>query len=322
MNKKRLFLSLALIFFAAFSFAKPKATLIQTPDRFFWEISGKDSKGNDSKVYIQGTIHIGTEDLYPLSENVQNAFDSADRYVSEISAEDIAKIQTEVQSRMLGSFQKANGRKLSDGLSEEETVNLKDVLTMVGTALSSEAVGAQLFNVYNTLEPWVSNSTISSLIIAACDYKAEYGLDMHFCSELAQNSKTWEGLDSLDTQLDLVSFGNYDEQLVILKSTLEQITKTDETKEEFKKIFDAYIKNDSGELDKLLAEESLNSIAENKSLAKKYIAAMYTDRNKAWAKKIATYLNDGGTTFVFAGCAHFLGKDSVFTYLKKNKTIK
>ena len=53
-----------------------------------------------------------------------------------------------------------------------------------------------------------------------------------------------------------------------------------------------------------------------------YYKAIMDDRNSAWAKKIDSWLREGGSSFVFAGCAHFIGDHSVFYYLKENNTIE
>ncbi|MBQ2479917.1 MAG: TraB/GumN family protein [Treponema sp.] len=45
----------------------------------FWKISGTDKNGNPSVVYIQGTIHVGSKELYPLDKEVLDAFNNADR---------------------------------------------------------------------------------------------------------------------------------------------------------------------------------------------------------------------------------------------------
>jgi uncharacterized protein YbaP (TraB family) len=49
---------------------------------------------------------------------------------------------------------------------------------------------------------------------------------------------------------------------------------------------------------------------------------VYANRNKDWANDITEYLAQGGTTFIFAGTAHWVGNDSVFNYLRKLGTIK
>ncbi len=298
-----------------------KATLAQTPERFFWEISGKDAKGNDSKVYIQGTIHLGTKELFPFSETVLQAFNNADRYVSELSEEDVKNSVSELQLRIAESFQKTDGKKLSDALTEEETEYLRKVLTAIGTKLGDETFGAELFNLYDSVEPWGVNLILTDVLYGACNYDSSLGLDLWFYKQLGEQGKTWAGLDSLETQMDILSFGTYDEQLFVLKDTIEHLTNLDKTQAELKDLFDAYINNDLTAFSASINKSMKVDFAKYKSFAKKYYAVSLTNRNKAWAKKIAAYLNEGGTTFIFAGSAHFVGNDSVFTYLKKNKTI-
>lgn len=45
-------------------------------------------------------------------------------------------------------------------------------------------------------------------------------------------------------------------------------------------------------------------------------------RNKKWAKDIASFIEDGGITFIFSGCGHRAGKNSVFEYLRRQGTIE
>ncbi|MBR0475981.1 MAG: hypothetical protein IJJ66_04105, partial [Treponema sp.] len=85
--RKKFCKSLFILFAAAFvlctnSFAKEsasakKASLSKEKPRFFWKISGVDKNGNPSFVYIQGTIHLGSEKLFPLDKEVLDAFNSA-----------------------------------------------------------------------------------------------------------------------------------------------------------------------------------------------------------------------------------------------------
>jgi hypothetical protein len=68
-------------------------------------------------------------------------------------------------------------------------------------------------------------------------------------------------------------------------------------------------------LDNMKADEKRSAIY------KDYDRMLYNDRNKAWAEKITDYLDAGGETFIFAGCAHFTAGETVFHYLKKLGTL-
>ncbi|MBQ3981413.1 MAG: TraB/GumN family protein, partial [Treponema sp.] len=101
--RKKFCKSLFILFAAAFvlctnSFAKEsasakKASLSKEKPRFFWKISGVDKNGNPSVVYIQGTIHVGSKELYPLDKEVLDAFNNADRVAGELSKDDMQNMQ-------------------------------------------------------------------------------------------------------------------------------------------------------------------------------------------------------------------------------------
>ena len=71
---------------------KAPAILTKTDSRAFWRIDGTDKNGNPSTVYIQGTFHLGDERIFPLSEEVQQAFINADRHAGEISTQGYYKL--------------------------------------------------------------------------------------------------------------------------------------------------------------------------------------------------------------------------------------
>ena len=68
-----------------------KAVLSKENDRMFWKISSTDKEGKPSYIYMQGTVHLGNDRIFPIGENVLYQFDNADRVYAEISSEDILK---------------------------------------------------------------------------------------------------------------------------------------------------------------------------------------------------------------------------------------
>ena len=306
--KKLLLFAVALLCCTTLLSAKSRAVLTALPERFFWRLSGVDAAGNPSTVYIHGTIHVGTAALYPLAESVQTAWKSADRYVSELSSEDVAALDAAVTNAMLSTWQKDQQR-LFKALSPDD-------ITILQTALDADAL-----NFYARFEPWVLNAALASLPLKANGYDDALGLDYYFYKQLELQGATSEGLDSLKQQLQLLSFGTYDEQIVLLKDSLATICNSDETASELASLYDAYYNNNSAMLTALIEKTNAADIAAH-ALYKRYYKQMYQERNERWAQALAGYLQAGGTTFVFAGCAHFVGSNSVFAYMKKAKTLK
>ena len=324
MKTKKVFLSLMMAFYAFMLFASPKATLKKTDERFLWVITGTDRNGNESKVYIQGTVHVATSDTCPLSDNVLKIFDKADRHVSEVSSSDFSQATAAIQKETLESQKNAGLRFLSDYLTAEEKLfynNLVDE-TLKEEIPDDEQTRHIALLLFNRCEPWVSAQLVDSYLLSKLNFSKESGIELQFYTRLENAGKSWEGLDSLETQINVLTFGTYDEQLVLFKDSLHDAMDFEKTKEEMIAMMTAYSNDDVKGLEKCIFEMDKEEASKNQKLYKKYNKVMITDRNKAWVKLIKNYLDEGGTTFIFAGAAHFLGDDSVFVHLKKAKIIE
>ena len=306
-------LSLVLGVFVSCTSNRPAKSAVRVTEqaRMFWQIDGVDADGKSSAVYIQGTIHVGDKRLYPLAPSVVEAWNSADRIVGEISTADWARFQNELQNRIRESVRSADGRRISDALTSDQKRALYSVLG------KAEAEQTDLF------EPWVTNLSLQTLVYTSSGLSAEQGLDGQFMLLSYRQNREMEGLDDLETQFDVLTFGTYDEQLVMLQDVLDDIAGKNEIDQYVCKLYDAYLADDVASLDALLKESyrSDGEAAAKAALYKAYYEKTFTERNRAWAKKIAAWLSEGGVTFIFAGAGHFIGEDSVFSYLRKNGTL-
>ncbi|MBO4404397.1 MAG: TraB/GumN family protein [Treponema sp.] len=138
--KKYLILSF-LIFTAAFVFCETKATVTKLPQRLFWRIDGTDRTGKPSVIFVQGTIHVGNDKLFPLADEVVSKFVCANRVVGEISNEEMENHEKAILRRTLLSFKKADGRLVTDYLSAEECETAGEIL------------GKSMFKKFSVFEP-------------------------------------------------------------------------------------------------------------------------------------------------------------------------
>ena len=268
---------------------EPKAVLIKHPERMFWEI-----KKEDTSIYILGTIHVADKDFYPLEDKILEAFDKADRLVSELGGKkEIETLQEKLEIRILQNF---NPKKdLSNFLSEDEINVIKQELG------ENIAVPLLKFN------PWVLTIALNQVLYKKADLDPQNGIDMHLLNR--DDKKEIEALESIDEQLDILSSGSFEEQLKALKETIDELQNTDKTIDLLTKLKKLYLENNTEELKDFIGSilDMSDGISQD---------ALLKDRNIVWAKKFEEYLNKGGTTFVFAGLAHFLGEDSVFEQIK------
>lgn len=151
---------------------------------------------------------------------------------------------------------------------------------------------------------------------------ANKALDVYFINLATENNLDTKGLDTLQTQLDIIKFGNWDEQIIFLSETINSLSDDEEFKKatnEIKDLYESYIADDITKISELIDSSKENAKSD---IEKQYNKIIWHDRNESWAKQIAQYLKDGGTTFIFAGAGHFVGKDSVFSIMQKNKQLE
>ena len=282
-----------------------KPVLIEHPERFFWEI-----KGNKGSVYVLGTVHVADKSFYPLEKNVLRAFDNADRLVSEIGGEkELEAFTAELQTIIIKNINADPKKSLLKVLSEDEL------------AFLYETVGDDTVHQLALFNPWIFDTVLSQLLMNRAGLHPEDGIDMYLMQR-AKNKKI-EALDTTQQQIAVLSYGTFEDQLAILKDSIQSLRDIDQSIAKLHRIRDLYLGNNRKGLGDLLVELFLEIPASfSKKKAQSYIDMMLTDRNRIWAQKFDEYLHEGGNTFVFAGSAHFLGKSSVFEIMRQKNMLE
>ena len=282
-----------------------KPILIEHPERFFWEIRG--SKGS---VYVLGTIHVADRSFYPLQKNVLRTFDKADRLVSELGG--MAEMEALVEKMQTV---------IMENMNNDPKKSLLNVLSEEDLAFLYEMIGDDTVHRFALFDPWVLNTALVQLLTVKAGLLPGAGIDMYLMQR-AENKKI-EALDTVEQQLAVLSYGSFDDQLAILKDSIQALRDIDKSTEEIHRLRNLYLSNNRTELSALIVElllEVPSSVSEKKAQA--YIDALLTDRNRIWAQKFDSYLREGGNTFVFAGVAHFLGKSSVFEIMRQKDMLE
>ncbi len=272
----------------------------------FWKIEGTDVNGNPSAVYIQGTFHLADDRIYPVAENVINAFESADRIAAELSAEDMENMQQLYTEKLIQSYNDAAGRNVAEELTDEE---LQFLLTLIPEETLSQLC---------IFEPWVLNNTLSSLLYIDTDLYTDKGLDFYFIARANEENRKIIALDTVKLQLDVLSYGNYEYQINSLKNMISELKDSDELMEITSAMYEAYVSDDITFFTELLNESEQSSAdAISSDEEDSYMKVLLENRNRSWAEQIVSFINQGGTTFIFSGAAHFLGDNSVFAILEE-----
>lgn len=272
----------------------------------FWEINGTDNNGSPSKVYILGTIHVGDERLYPLPDYIDAAYTSADRIVGELSTDAWEVMSIALNKKKEDSTArekeriKQSGKTLSDYLTEEE----KNFLL---SYVKDEKI-------LNKFEPWFLLSEISDIPVTLSGLDSTKSYDIYFIERSLKEKKYIEGLDTIENQLQELSYGDWNTQLTILKNTIDNLIKeSDSAGKNIINLYETYLTADEKKLSKIINTSINNKKSE---YSDNYYESVILEKNKSWAEKIENYLKEGGTTFVFAGCGYFIGENSVLQFIK------
>ncbi len=288
---------------------KQPAKFTERPERRFWQMQ-RQPDGGFSTVYVLGTIHMADERIYPFAQTVLDAFDSADRIVGEISTEGWSRFEPELMKMMLNSISlDKDVSDLRQRLSPEEI----QILEML---FEPEVLDSLCF-----FEPWVLNTSLSGLAVSQyTSLSAQMGPDVQLIIRAGSEDREMEGLDELETQLALLDFGTYEQQLEILRSSIASFSDPSADLSLLEGMYSAY-EADDRKLVGEFSEESNRQAVEEMPFYAEYVKMLYDDRNSDWADKMDAYLDIPGTTFVFAGAGHFTGDNSVFDIMEERGYI-
>ena len=285
--------------------------LFTTVCQFSWGQSGNNSdcpdpsssllwkiEGDNSEVYLFGSLHLGLPEFYPLAEEIDQQFRSADYLVFEVDPSnmlDPALAQTILQKAMLGPDEQ-----LSDMISAETLATLESTLQSLG-------IPAQQFMRFR---PWFITLTLTSQQMLSLGYLPNYGVEFYLHNQKPADVEVLE-LESMDEQLAfLEELGSE----AFLEYTLNSMA---EGKAMMQEMAEAWACANKPVLTDLLVN-SFDIGDMNAAEAEKLQALFLFERNKKMAVKIEDYINSGkGKYFVVVGAAHYLGDKSVVDLLQK-----
>ncbi|HLQ71738.1 MAG TPA: TraB/GumN family protein [Bacillota bacterium] len=269
------------------------------PGGFLWKV-----ENNDTVVYLQGTIHIGKKDLFPLNEKIENAYSEADIVVPEVDINNMSLIETQEILQKLGMYE--DGSDISDHISSDLYSKLEDTLSELG--LPIQAV--------KDFKPWLITNTIQQLMTQKLGYTQ--GVDEYFLNRAEDDDKEVIGLETTEDQLSIfadVSPEMQEEQLE------ESLIDMDTFQEQMDKLLSLYMDGDTDELlDYLLMEDGLEENNENASEEEKaFMEALNDDRNQGMAEQIADFLEEDSdlTYFVIVGTLHLTMEPHIRSILEE-----
>lgn len=255
---------------------------------FLWEL---ESKSNT--VYLLGSIHLLSPKSYPLSEEIEAAFDEAEVVVVETDMDSLTS--PDVQQMMLMKAMNAEGKTLKQRLDEATYNQIKTELENMGLSMIQ----------FETFEPWFLAMTVTAFKFQQMGFNPDFGIDKYFFDKAKQNEKVVESLESAEFQINLFDQMSDETQAAFLKQTLEDL---EVMEEEIDKIVDAWKTGDTDTLEDLLLE----SYEKFPEVYEKFVS----ERNRNWIPQIEGFINQEDDYLIVVGALHLVGDDGVIELLK------
>ncbi|GAB3091755.1 TraB/GumN family protein [Lysobacter terrae] len=259
------------------------------PTPLLWKVSDQDNA-----LYLLGSFHLLKDDDYPLSADIDKAFNDADKLVFEIPPAELTDPALAQKITQLAGY--ADGRNLSQVVPADVREKMKLML------------GEQRLAQMEALEPWFINLGLVIGVSQQLGFRADQGLDLHLARRAEAASKPVAGLETADEQISLLDATPMDEQVAGLR---DFFSKPGEVPKLLNDSHTAWRNGDVQRLNALVIDQVRKETPTTYRL-------INVQRNDAWVPKLQQML-DGqtqGDTLVVVGAMHLLGPDGVVEKLR------
>ena len=257
---------------------------------FLWKANG--TKG---VVYLLGSLHFGTPDMYPLPERITDTFAAADALVVEANIQN--QSTGEAAQKLIDKGIYADGSTLEDHLKPATWQKLIGIAKNLG--VSEETLRPQ--------KPWLAALTLTGQALKQAGFSEDLGVDQAFIKEAGSKKPILE-MESVDEQIRLFDEFSPQEQEQMLLGSLQELARGPEI---FTNIAMAWKKGDADTID-LITRQSFDA----GPVAEKIFKTLFTDRNIAMVNKFDELLADGRTYFVVIGAGHLAGEQGILKLLE------
>ncbi|HEX7782677.1 MAG TPA: TraB/GumN family protein [Sphingobium sp.] len=276
------FLGLALLLLTA---CRAEPSLREEPQGpALWKIQ----KG-DTTAYVFGTIHILPKGLAWETQGMRDAMAGSDRLVLEAAGLDNAAESQAIFARL---GQSPGLPPIADRVPPDKRAALDALIRRGG-------MSAQMLSSY---ESWAAAMLVSTLSQQELKLSGDEGVEAALTADFRQAGKPVEGLETIEQQLGIFDRMPETTQRAFLAETVGQ---SKDVAAQFERMKTAWLK---GDMD-AIARDVIAEIAPEPQL----VGPLLTDRNRAWANRIAAMR---GRPFIAVGAAHLAGPDNLIVQLR------
>jgi len=255
---------------------------------FAWKVTGKSGV-----VYLVGSVHLLSNDFYPLQPALEAAYKDSDLLVEEVDMAELT--DPSAQLALLGKAMLPSATPLDKVISAE---------TYAMLTKRAEALGLPL-EPFKMLKPWMVALTLVQMEWQQAGFDPQLGLDKHFYDQAKADGKSTQGLETAEYQISRLDGLPMDQQERMLAESLKEL---DDEKANMKKLVDAWRSGDSATVEKIV-------LADLKTEPVLY-QRLPVERNRNWMPKIEALFARPKHALVVVGAAHLVGPDGLLAALK------
>ena len=249
---------------------------------------------DDSLMFIGGTIHILTDQDYPLPAAFEKAYRQSRRVIFET---DLNKMESpEFQQYILAELSYSDGRNLQQVLREDTYLSIASFFSERGMSMSS----------IDNFKPGMVATLMAVVELQRLGIDGT-GVDAHFNQRVDQDQKTRGQLESVEDQIAYIAnigTDNPDEMLAYNLADMEKLP------ELWQSMQQAWRSGNLEALDEVAASPLRDDFPE-------IYQALLVDRNNAWMPQIVAWSKTMEVEFVLVGALHLVGSDGLLTQLSR-----
>ncbi len=270
---------------------KPETAETEAPKTFLWQLS-YEGKVN----YLLGSVHIGTQELYPLPRVIEDAFEKSDILVLEA---DITKGSEKEVMDLIQEIAYLKGEETLESSISGENYG------MISKEMKKRGYDISLFS---NFKPWFLALSIMPLEMMKMGFSPYFGIEMHFVKKAQEKGMEIMELEGIKYQLTLFdSFPEELQEMFLVDSFLE----LDSMKENLSGLIDYWRNGDTENMYKYLFDAM-----EKQPKLEKFYEKLNDERNIEMAEKIKGYFKDGRTYFIVVGSLHIIGEKGIVSILE------
>lgn len=256
------------------------------------------AEANGNTLYLFGTMHVGTPDMFPLEPRIEKAVADANVLALEVDNEAATGQMAQVMQRYAMLRPGANPYAAMSAQSREQ----------LGAALRGAGMPEQVTTMF---KPWMLSTMLAVHEYARLGFNATLSTDSYLARLARSNKVKIVELETADYQIALMDSASEADQRAMLEEMLASIA-SGEARAEARSLTDAWKKADQRAFDQFMAK-----FEQDKRVSSRFAHdILFARRNGPMANKLAALLAKEKSTVAAIGTLHLLGAQGLPALLR------